>query len=256
VSVYLAYSDESGTPNTDGQFVVGGYVTPESEWPAFSAKWTENVLNARPAIPYLHMVEIRSKEFQAKHGLTWDDNVRKVRVACREILNHKNLSAYFGSIPRKKLSDVYVQIEKSGYRYSDNLKEPDYMCFLSYAWSLIVDISERRPDVSRVNFVVSKKQRISHYYQLFRDEMRSFLLPLAPNLAALVGDLVPRSMEDQMALQAADVFCWHLQRHYAKSLTDEDSLNLALLCESSGTGHEWTSQELETFASGIVSHKQ
>src|SRR5690242_1251495 len=87
VSVYVAYSDETGTPNPDGAFVVGGYVEPESEWPHFSKRWAETVLTSPPSIPYLHMVEIRSKGFRASHGLTDADGLAKVTAGVNTIVS-------------------------------------------------------------------------------------------------------------------------------------------------------------------------
>jgi hypothetical protein len=255
LAVYAAYSDESGTPDPDGQFVVGGYVLPESDWPDFSKKWAENVLDSKPKIPYLHMVELRSKAFQAEHGLNWEDCLNKAAVACQTIHDHQNVRAYFGSISRKSLKGIYETVEKQGFTYGVPLNEPDYMCFLSYAWHLIRDVGQYRPDVTRINFMVAKKQRITHYYKLFKDELRSFMESDSPQLASLVGDLIPISPEDHLPAQAADVFCWHLQRHYANNLASEDLANLILLSESRGTGKAWTSLELLLFANGIASNK-
>lgn len=252
MTVYVAYSDESATPDNDGPFIVGGYVTPALAWPDFSKKWAENVLLPAPEIPYMHVVELRSKVFRAKHGLTWEDNLAKVAAASKTIYDHKDVWACFGAISRQKLQEIYRKIEKSGRRYQEFLKEPDYMCFLSYAFYLIAHVSDLRPEVTRIDFVVSKKQRVSHYYSKFQEEMRDFLNDYNPALGKLVGDLIPANMEDRVPLQAADVLCWHLQKHYSNAVEPEDVSNLNLLMESSGTGHTWTEKELEEFASNIT----
>jgi hypothetical protein len=255
MSVYVAYSDETGTPNSNGAFVVGGYVAAENDWPEFSKNWANDVLHSLPPIPYLHMVELRGKKFRQEHKLTWEDALKKTSVAVETIKVHNFIRRYFGTINRGKLQEIQAQIEQSGFKYRPHHSDPDYMCFLSFAWVLIQDLASNQPDVSRINFMVSKKKHVTHYYAKFRDELRNFFLDYSPQLAPLVGDLLPVSMCDHMPLQAADCFLWHVQRAYSKNLESEDDKNLKLLESTGGLGKEWTADELEVFANGLSKKK-
>ena len=255
MSVYVSYSDETGVSDPNGAFVVGGYAAPEKDWPEFSKTWASSVLASPPPIPYLHMVELRGQEFKGSHGLIDGDSTKKTTLAVESISSHTFIRRYFGTINRGKLKEIQGTIEQSGFKYKPHTSDPDYMCFLSFAWILIQDIAKVHPDVSRINFMVAAKKHITHYYPLFRDELQTFLLESSPELASLVGDLVPVSMCDHMPLQAADCLLWHLQRAYANNLEPEDEKNLALLESTPGLGKEWTGYELEVFADGIIKSK-
>jgi hypothetical protein len=251
VAVYVAYSDETGTPNPDGAFVVGGYVEPENEWPHFSKNWADNVLSSPPAIPYLHMVEIRSKKFRADHGLTDADGLAKVTAAVNTIRSDNHIRRYFGTVHRGGLKTVQERIEQSGFKYPPYLKDPDYMCFLAFARALVTDIATERSDVTQVNFMVAKKSPVTHHYQGFRDELKSWFQEFNPSLAPLIGDLIPVSMDSHMPLQAADCFLWHLQRSYAQNLSAEDEKNVDLLEQTPGGGTEWSVDMLFAFANSF-----
>jgi hypothetical protein len=60
VSVRVSYTDETEVKN--GRFIIAGYVADELEWPKFSEQWERDIIKSDPPIPYLHMVEIRSRE--------------------------------------------------------------------------------------------------------------------------------------------------------------------------------------------------
>src|SRR5258708_18243590 len=59
VAVFLANSDESGTGDPRGEFLVAGYVAAEDYWGSFAERWQKRVLDGPPVLPYLHMHEIR-----------------------------------------------------------------------------------------------------------------------------------------------------------------------------------------------------
>ena len=60
MSVFVAAADESEAGNRRGRFFYGGFVAPMEFWINIVAPaWEERVLNGEPAIPYLHMVDIR-----------------------------------------------------------------------------------------------------------------------------------------------------------------------------------------------------
>lgn len=251
MAVYVAYSDETGTPNPDGAFVVGGFVEPESEWPNFSKDWAEKVLNSPPSIPYLHMVEIRSKKFRADHGLMDADGLAKVTAAVNIIHSDKHIRRYFGTINRGGLQVVQQAIEQSGFKYPHYLKDPDYMCFLAFARTLVLDVAKECSGVTQINFMVAKKTPITHHYQGFRDELKSYFYDFHEPLAPLIGDLIPISMDSHMPLQAADSFLWHVQRAYAQNLGPEDEKNFDLLEQVPGGGTEWSVDQLLTFANSF-----
>ena len=71
MAIFVASSDESAGKNQRDTFFFGGFVGPEDDWFRFFAPaWQERVLDGPPAIPYLHMTEIRSAQWRDKYGIS------------------------------------------------------------------------------------------------------------------------------------------------------------------------------------------
>ena len=249
VSVYVAYSDESGTPDKDGIFLVGGYVADQQDWPAFAEAWQKKVLQSPPIIPYLHIAELRGKEFQQKHGLTEADALHKVRRAVNVIRESNFITGYFGEIERKDFSFLRQYCADREVVWPDNLNDPDYLPFIAYAELTMRRVVSQHTGVRKIDFVVSRKRRVSHHCVRFTDEIRATLNPALPGI---VGDLLPASMEEHEALQAADLLCWHIQRVSAKSATEVDLANLESLCESGLERAGFSSAMMQQLREGLV----
>lgn len=71
MAIFVAASDESAGSDEHSLFLFAGWIGPEKDWSQFFVPaWQERVLDGPPRIPYLHMTEIRSKEFREKCGLS------------------------------------------------------------------------------------------------------------------------------------------------------------------------------------------
>ena len=193
-------------------FFVGGYVARESDWPYFASSWAERILNSKPKIPYLHMTALRRSKFRKKHGLCNLDAQNKVREAICIINSMGGVGATAGTIDQPHLDAVGKKLRSVGVPRGLGFKDPDYLCFIAYVWQTLVHLKRTAPEVERVDFVVSKKAKVSEHYREFTDSIRRSLETLAPIAAPLVGDLIPASMQERLPLQAADLLCWHLQR--------------------------------------------
>lgn len=263
VAVFGAYSDE--TENPRGQFLVGGYIACQDEWPWVARAWQERVLDGPPRIPYLHMREIRRPAWRIKHHVSVNDAEERVSEAARIMDSFGDVAATSSMIHRKDLSDIY----HSRYRRKKNvplgLDEPDYLCFLAYAYNVIHLAHVKWKEAERVDFVVSRKKSISDHVREFKEDLAELL---QPPFKELVGDLLVVSMEDRLPLQAADVLLWHLQHYYACGQNQfkmrlPDRMRLAQLTHEgnmSGVIHEWKREELERiankwFAMGRVPNK-
>ena len=108
------------------------------------------------------------------------------------------------------------------------------------------------PEVERVDFVVSKKAKVSEHYREFTDSIRRSLETLAPIAAPLVGDLIPASMQERLPLQAADLLCWHLQRIKSKNADAEDQRNWNRLGDTSGGILPISADELVQISSRVA----
>jgi hypothetical protein len=81
----------------------------------------------------------------------------------------------------------------------------------------VAGICGKYEDAEQVDFVVSKKQVVTHYIQEAHKDLGGWLGRRHPTLAGRMGDIIPASMDKRMPLQAADMLCWHLQRHFRQN---------------------------------------
>jgi Protein of unknown function (DUF3800) len=254
VAVFVAYSDESGVADPAGEFLVSGYVANELEWPWIASAWQDRVLNGSPQLPYLHMREIRNEEWRNQHGISFNESENRISEAVRVLYSMGAMSAIASVIKREDLREVIHSKFKRKKNIPVGLDEPDYFCFLAYASFMLAEVYKRHPHAKKVNFIVSKKNKVTEHYQGFVETMKRYFGERQPELSALVGDLIPASMENVLPLQAADVLCWHLQRYYAdKGYRDRTMENRGwyLLKERDGHLHTWERSELEGVARGL-----
>jgi hypothetical protein len=250
VAVFIANSDESGTADPRGEFLVAGYIAPEDYWGDFAREWQERVLDGPPQIPYLHMNEIRRESWRKQYRLSDADAQRRVSEAVLLLSGSPWPRAGSSVILRADLEDI-VQRKSREYRKKlpIGLDEPDYFCFLAYAKGVVANISAACPDAKQVDFVVSRKGNLTDRLKVFHEELRRLV---EPEFKDLVEELIPATMELRLPLQAADVLCWHMQRHFAKTLVTEDQRRLTVLTtELDGYPHTWNRDELEQFTESI-----
>lgn len=217
MAVFTAFSDESGAQDPVGPFLVGGYVADVDTWPWLASAWQDRVLNSRPSIPYLHMIEIRRKRWQSEHGLTWLQAEEKVSTAISVIASTGGMSAIHSEISRGDLADA---LQARGIKRQIGIDEPDYQCFIGYAYHVLREVRYRYPEAERVDFVVSRKGKITDHIKEFHEELKELVKQHNPELGTLVGRLIPDDMDGSPPLQAADVLCWHVRRLYETGVQD------------------------------------
>ena len=72
MAVFASASDESDGGHHRSTFWHGGWVAPVTDWSLyFAPAWQERVLDAKPAIPFLHMTDIRNPKWRKEHGVSW-----------------------------------------------------------------------------------------------------------------------------------------------------------------------------------------
>ena len=234
MSVYVSYTDESESRGQKtGKFLIAGYVADELKWPEFSKRWQEEVLASIPAIPYLHMVNMRSESWREECGITRAEASDKIYKAAQIIAETNFITGYYAPISEQaylKALQVFVQVGPKSERYFSRI---DYLCFIAYSLGLIKALAREHQDLRKVVFNISKKKPVSHHLQhVLHDAMIEKLLTLNPSVAALFGEVVPLDMRNHMPLQAADMLCWHLQRIYVTGGNESDpefNRNAALL---------------------------
>jgi hypothetical protein len=136
-----------------------------------------------------------------------------------------------------------------GLPVEKGVADPDYLCFMAYLTHLLAYLYINRPDVTRVNFRVAKKEKVTRRVEeFFECYKRRAIRPLA-NLA---GDFEAMDAKAVEGLNAADMLLWHLQRHYAGTLRRHDEYRLALIGETPGTIYEYSGEDMEAMGSRLV----
>jgi hypothetical protein len=261
MAVFIAFSDETSVGDAQGDFFVGGYVANEVDWPQVARAWQERVLNGPPKIPYLHMREIRNAEWCEEHGIPHEDAQRRISEACQILEDFRDSAAVISRILQADLNEVFINRYKKRRYVPTGLNEPDYFCFVAYAPLITAQAYNQWPNVERIDFVVDRKRGVTHHLAEFKEDIKQ---GIAPELGALIGDLIPASMEDRLPLQCADVLLWHIQRYFASDQDQEkmvpiDRLRLAELTREGdldGTVHSWERSELEAMARKWIENGQ
>jgi hypothetical protein len=244
MTVFVSFSDESGIPDSAGDFLVSGYAAEESAWQFITASWQE-MLDGPPKIPYLHMNEIRHQEWREEHGISHLDSQDRVDAAVHILSVSKCLSVVRSVMNRADLAAIVHGRFKSKTRIPIHLREPDYFCFLAYLVFTLAEVSKKTPAVDKVDFVVSRKERITHHLHSLHRDIGVWLKHEYPQLEKLMGDIIPASMDDRLPLQAADVLCWHQQKSIAGTEEKEDNKRLiGLLGDTDGFPHRWEREDL------------
>jgi hypothetical protein len=225
MAVFVSASDESAGQNQRSKFFMGGWLAPEKDWSDFFAPaWQERVLEGPPKIPYLHMTEIRSKQWREQYGISRLQADDRIDEAVRLIDQMYTLTpigieadqGYF----RDELAEIKMLVASGGVKDL----EPDYICFLGYAYVVLVVLHEFHPEAEKVDFIVERKSDITKHIQEFHSHLADELKLIGrKDLVPLIGELIPAG-KDRIPLQAADVLCWHTMRAYTPEKMDADDI--------------------------------
>jgi hypothetical protein len=225
MAVFVAVADESEAGDQTGPFVYGGFVAPALDWMDwFTPAWEQWVLNAKPPLKYFHMTEIRTKRFQDRHGLTSYQAEDRIDAAVRVIANTGSLHLVRTAMDGRHFREVFktTQLVRTKPQPAVHTLEPDYIGFLGFAYGALHYVATNFPDAERVDFVVERKARVTHY---MRDFMGSLAAGLErkgeSSLMPLIGEFMPGGKE-RAPLQAADLAMWHLRRYEAGECDEID----------------------------------
>lgn len=241
MAVFISASDENAGKTHRDRFLFAGWIGPEEDWSRFFAPaWQEPVLDGLPAIPYLHMTELRSPQWRARYGLSRlqaDDRVDEafVLIDTMQSLFPLGVSLDAGLLRDKFATARVVSSTAAG---APKPFDPDYLCFLYYAYLALAYVDSRHPEAHRLDFIVERKGHVTKYIQGFHATLAATLAALGkPSYARLVGELIPGD-EDCVPLQAADVLCCHTARYQQPETMDAADLRrYAMIAHRQGEHH-------------------
>ena len=227
MAVFISASDEYSGGDVRGTFLFAGYVGPEKDWSdLFVPAWQQRVLDGPPTIPYLHMTEIRSRKWRDEHGiskLAADDRVDEAALVIDTMGSFYPVAV---EVDGGHFKDGFAELKvrrQDARQFEAKPFEPDYLCFLTYAHTVLDHVHQFHPHVERVDFIVERKGQISRYINEFHSGLAMALTSIKRSeLSPLVGKLLPAD-KDRIPCQAADVLCWHAGRfERAQEVKPED----------------------------------
>jgi hypothetical protein len=244
MAVFVSGSDESAGKNQRDTFFLGGFVGPQDDWSLFFAPaWQERVLDGPPAIPYLHMTDIRSPQWRAKYGLSRLQAEDRVDEAFTLIDTMATLYPVGVHVDAGHLRDKFATSRVVASTGGSRPFEPDYICFLGYAFAVLSYVKTHHPGAEKVDFVIEQKPDVTKYIQEFHSQLALCLEAIGePSLSTLVGNLIPGG-KDRVPLQAADVLCWHSCRP-PETMDAADIRRYAKLAHRKGCQMELTNEEV------------
>lgn len=254
MAVFVSASDESAGPNQSSIFHYCGYVMPEPDWSNyFCPAWTERVLSGPPIIPFLHMTDIRRKEWRESVNISDIDADTRVQAACDVIRSMGSLFPVRSTIDGGKFRQTCGKRKwRNSPKKAAQTFDPDYLCFLGYVFQVLIHISTDCPDAEKVDFIVEKKGGITNHIGDFYESMPATLTELGySHLVPLLGTIIPGDKE-RVPLQAADVLCWHAQRAELKTLDRTGMKRLLKLAKGTGSAHVWSDKEIEDLDSAFA----
>jgi hypothetical protein len=239
MAVFTSFSDESTGQTERDNFIYAGWIGPEDDWARFfTPAWDERVLAGPPRIPYLHMTEIRSREWREANGLTEADAENRIDQACVILDQLSNLQPIRIVVDAGDFRDEFRNtrvVQSTRKQFASSEFEPDYICFLGYTWAALKYLAEHHPEVAKLDFVVERKNKVTNYIQDFHAQLPDALAALeSPQLGRLVGELCPGG-KDRLPLHAADLLSWHCaRREKLETMSRQDKLRYKTIAFNKG----------------------
>ena len=249
MAVFVAGADESAFGHRGGEFFFGGFVAPEFDWSTYFANaWQERVLDTHPKLDYLHVTDLKTPSWRLEHGISEIDAERKIDEAFRVIRSQGSLvpiTAYLNAEHWRSAMErgnVRMLVKTPGGMAKKRF-DPDYECFLRFALTTLLYVHDDHPDAEKVDFVIEVNGPITKHIGRFHKAMpKGLRLAGRPDLAALVGDLIPGGKE-RVPLQAADLLVWYTRNR--KTLSRPDLRRYARLAARTGFMSHMTNEHID-----------
>ena len=243
---FVAAADESAGKHHRDKFLFGGFLAPEQDWSRFFVPaWKERVLNGPPAIPYLHMTDIRDPDWCSQHGISRLDAEKRMDEAFSVIHSTGSLYPICVSLDAGNFRDSFGEMRVVASTGGNKPFDPDYTCFLAYTFMVLSYVEIFHPEVEKVDFAVEKKGHVTRYMQDFHSTLAQAFQSLGkPELSRRTGDFISAGKDD-VRLQAADVLCWHTARYGTGTMTAlSDLRRYAKIARREGARHHITVDEI------------
>lgn len=205
MTVFLSASDESVGKDHRSMFFYGGLIAPVKDWvELFTPSWQARVLDGPPKIPYLHMVDIRSRDWRDDNGLTDEEAERRVDQAFLVIDSIKSLRPISSRMTGSVFLDKFPKKQKMRIASGARKKFlPDYLALIGYVFTVLGHVADNFPDAETIDFLVERKDGITDHVNEFYDDIQKSLNECGDaRLGNLLGGLLTGG-KDRLPLQGA-----------------------------------------------------
>jgi hypothetical protein len=255
MAVFLSASDETTGGNI---FHYAGYLAPVTCWVDYLAPvWNKYVLDGPPRISEFHIVDLRSKSWREKHGITETDAIARIDAAVDLISSTPGVFAI-----RSTIDNGHFEEQASGLRFrlNDPRRAPtsyvvDYPAFEGYVHQ-VLSVCAAYEKTEKVDFLIEKKREVFPAIKEFFEALKGdYNKSDMPRFAEIMGELIPADKKS-IPLQAADLLCWHTQRYAASSVSpsitfsDADHQRLSKLTRL-GSSQTWPRELIEELCGGL-----
>jgi hypothetical protein len=254
MSTYLAASDETKNYEATGFVTYGGFFGPVEDWTNyFEPAWRERVLGGKPTLDYLHMIDLRDPRWRASKGLPEWEAERRIVEAINVLDSMGSIRPVTSSIPAKPFMDDIAARFKKIKGESHGVRVPDFISFIGYVHG-VLENAVHIPGVTKVDFLVEQNGNVTEILRAFHGKVKTSLSKFGRgDLIALMGEFRPGGKE-LIPLQAADVFCWYLQRHQSGKLHGDwpNARRWNRLIGRIGHKYTWSDDSMQKLGNGLA----
>jgi hypothetical protein len=250
MALFIAATDETSGGHHLSQFYRTGFLAPEEDWSRwFAPAWQERVLDGPPAIPYLHMTEMRSRKFRDGYGLSGCDAERRIDAAFQVIQSMGSLFPIGHAVTPKHINDAFNGFLITGRTASGQERfykmDADYAAFIAFVTTVLAVVTVRFPECEKVDIVIERNGPITDRIRDFHDSMPAAMEDHGMgSLVPILGDLIPGD-KDRVPLQAADLLCWYTRRAESGQLDATDLNRYATIASRQGWLDQITPDQIE-----------
>lgn len=243
MAVFVAASDESAGADHRSPFMRCGFLAPEDDWRLLAEQWDKRVLAGPPRIPYLHMTDIRSKDWRNERKLAEFDADRRVDEAFAIIATTPSLTPMSSGLNAGQMHDTFTK----KMMLSSGAKKkilPDHLTFPAYAHMVLYFCHIYRPDAEKIDFIVERNGEVTKHLKEFYEGLPIALESIGRSqLIRLMGEIIPAG-KDHVPLQAADVLCWHTNRGIEGTLDAKGASRYSIIANREGFRFSYSDEDL------------
>jgi hypothetical protein len=211
-----AVVDDSGSEPQSRIFVLAGFVGTSDDWTKFAPEW-QAVLDLPPKLDYFKMTEAANLGCQFSRAKGWDEGKRDDRLAalCSVIKKYSDLTIQAGV--RNDHFEKYIRSIPTPERTL--MIDSPYVLVFTQIMLAMATFGDRVGIEDACQFVFDQQRGFEGYAKMAWSNTRALVRSSARSDLARFVAPDPKFADDKtfLPLQAADLFAWHVRRHWDRN---------------------------------------